>query len=84
MKISVKLIENENEIIANCPELDINCYGSSKKEAVRRIKSVIHFYIESARELGLDVENLKEIAVEGDRKVNLEEATFSSSTDIIN
>lgn len=65
MKISVKFIQNENEIIANCPELDINCYAFSKDEAIRRIKNVITFYIESAKELGLEVETLKEISIEG-------------------
>ncbi|HQN74784.1 MAG TPA: hypothetical protein P5346_00015 [Spirochaetota bacterium] len=68
MKISVKLIQNENEIIANCPELDINCYGSDKDEAIRRIGSVINFYINSAKELGLDVENLNEITIDGEKK----------------
>lgn len=65
MKISVKLIQQENEIIANCPELDINCYGSDKNEAIRRIKSVISFYVESAKQMGLDVENLREINIDG-------------------
>ncbi|HOO72213.1 MAG TPA: hypothetical protein PK926_10665 [Spirochaetota bacterium] len=68
MKISIKLIENNNEIIANCPELDINCYGSNKDEAIRRIGSVINFYINSAKELGLDVENLSEIVIDGEKK----------------
>lgn len=65
MKISIKLIENNDEIIANCPELDINCYAFSRDEAVRRIKSVISFYVESAKELGFDVESLEHISVEG-------------------
>jgi hypothetical protein len=65
MKISVNLIENGTEIIANCPELDINCYANTKDEAVRRIKNVITFYMESARELGLDVQNLSELTIEG-------------------
>jgi phosphotransferase system HPr-like phosphotransfer protein len=68
MKISVKLIQSNDEIIANCPELDINCYGSDRNEAIRRIGSVIHFYINSAKELGLDVENLREIEIDGEKK----------------
>ncbi len=66
MKLSIKLIQNHEEIIANCPELDINCYGSDKDEAIRRIKNVINFYVDSAKELGLDVESLTEISVEGE------------------
>ena len=66
MRINIKLTEKENEFIANCPELDINCYGTNRKEAVRRIQQVIEFYVQSARELGLDVENFNEVAVDGD------------------
>ncbi len=66
MKISIRLIENNNEIIANCPELDINCYAADKNEALRRIRDVIHFYVDSARELGLSVETLQELSIEGE------------------
>ncbi len=68
MKITIRLLNNEKEVIANCPELDINCYGANRDEAIRRIKNVIQFYIESARELGLDVENLYQISIEGEQK----------------
>ena len=66
MKITVNLIKMDDEFIANCPELDINCYGSNKSEALKRIQSVIYFYIDSAKELGLDVENLQEILIDGE------------------
>ena len=55
MKLSAELIKSEKEFVARCPELDINCYGSNKNEAIRRLKSVIQFYIDSAKELGLEV-----------------------------
>jgi hypothetical protein len=67
MKLSIKIIQNHDEIIANCPELDINCYGSDKNEAIRRIKKVISFYVDSAKELGLEVEPLTDISVEGEK-----------------
>ncbi len=79
MKITIKLIEADNEIIATCPELDINCYGSDKEEAARRIQSVIHFYVDSARSLGLDVEQLNEISVEGEIG-RLDDTAFISVT----
>ncbi|MBN1533917.1 MAG: hypothetical protein JXA20_14705 [Spirochaetes bacterium] len=66
MKLSVKLIQQKDEIIANCPELDINCYGSNRDEAIRRIKNVIHFYIDAAKELGLNVERLYELSIDGE------------------
>ncbi len=60
MDISITLIEDGKEYIANCPELDINCYGSSEEEATRRIKEVINFYIDSAKEFGVKISPLKE------------------------
>lgn len=69
MNISIKLINNGGEFIANCPELDINCYGSDRNEAVRRLKDVINFYINSAKELGIDINPLKEISLEGCEKI---------------
>ena len=65
MNISIKLIENGLEYIANCPELDINCDGSDREEALRRIKAVINFYLNSAKELGISVNPSKDILIEG-------------------
>jgi phosphosulfolactate synthase (CoM biosynthesis protein A) len=84
MKISVKLIEHENEFIANCPELDINCYGGNRNDAIRRIQSVINFYIESAKELGLDVENLSEIMIEGEWNREFESGKNHMASESIN
>jgi hypothetical protein len=66
MKLSIKILQSHDEIIANCPELDINCYGSDRDEAVRRIRKVIDFYVDSAKELGLDVDSFSDISVEGE------------------
>jgi hypothetical protein len=84
MKLSIKLINNHDEIIANCPELDISCYGSDRNEAIRRIKKVINFYMESARELGLEVENLTEISIDGENKQTLNDKFITSCTNTIN
>jgi predicted RNase H-like HicB family nuclease len=67
VKIFIKVIELDNEFIANCPELDVNCYGKTRNEAVRRLVSVLRFYIDSAHEMGLDVERLDTVLVEGDK-----------------
>lgn len=83
MNISIKLINTGTEFIANCPELDINCYGSDKDEAMQRIRKVIVFYIESAKELGLDINPLRDISIEGFE--NVYTADFHSlSKDTIN
>jgi predicted RNase H-like HicB family nuclease len=65
MNISIKLIDNGSEYIANCPELDINCYGSNRDDALRRIKAVINFYLNSAKELGISINSFKDISLDG-------------------
>ncbi len=66
MKIHVKIIESGKEIIANCPELDVNCYGNTRDEAVRRLVNVLQFYVDAAQELGLDVEQLETVLLDGE------------------
>ena len=65
MKLSITLMQIENEFIASCPELEINCYGCDRVDAIRRIKNVLQFYITSAQELGFDVESLETMVIEG-------------------
>ena len=65
MKLSIKLIENNNEFIATCPELDISCYATNKHEAIKRIQNILFFYMQSAQELGFSVENFETIDVDG-------------------
>jgi hypothetical protein len=84
MKLSIKIIQNNDEIIANCPELDINCYGSDKHEAISRIKKVITFYVDSAKELGLDVEPLNEITIDGEFNQPLHDKSDSVRPHTIN
>ncbi len=83
MNISIKLIDNGSEYIANCPELDINCYGSDKNEALRRIRAVISFYINSAKELGITINPLKDISFEG-VEVNLLTSQTLQNNNLIN
>ncbi|MFA5518282.1 MAG: hypothetical protein WDA74_03420 [Spirochaetota bacterium] len=82
MNISINLINTGTEFIANCPELDINCYGSDKEEAMQRIRKVIAFYIESAKELGLDINlnPLKETSIKGFENVYTYFHNFSKDT----
>lgn len=84
MKLSIKIIQSHDEIIANCPELDINCYGSDRDEAVRRIRKVIDFYVDSAKELGLDVESLSEISVDGEMNYSLDDRCTCAHPESIN
>ncbi len=73
MKLSIKLVELDTEFIANCPELDVNCYGSDRDEAIRRLKNVLQFYIDSAQELGLEVEQFEGFYINGEsREDNLQ------------
>ena len=84
MKISIKLIELDNEYIANCPELDINCYAHSRDEAIKRIVNVLKFYIDSAKELGLQIESFDLLSIEGiiSDKIVLNDLYYISSDSI--
>ena len=84
MKISVKLVEKNNEFIATCPELDINCYAGNEDEAIRRMQDVINFYIESAQKFGLDVESMTELTVNGKKRKELPPAKFHVISETIN
>ena len=80
MKLSAELIKSEKEYIARCPELDINCYGNDGNEAIRRLKNVIQFYINSAKELGLPVEGLVNISINGESaKETIADPQYSNS-----
>ena len=84
MKISVKLVEKNNEFIATCPELDINCYAGNKNEAIRRMQNVINFYIESAQEFGLDVESMTELIIDGKKQKELSPVKLHAISETIN
>ncbi len=84
MKLSIKLVEMEKEYIANCPELDVNCYGSNREEAIRRLKNVLQFYFDSAQEFGLDVESFESISVDGDMNHTLVSSDNISPSKAIN
>ncbi|MCX7679737.1 MAG: hypothetical protein N2316_11040 [Spirochaetes bacterium] len=71
MKIHVRFIATEKEIIANCPELDVNCYGTSKDEAMRRFFNVLQFYFDAAQDLGLEIEQLESILIDDENRVDL-------------
>lgn len=76
MKLSVKLVPQDKEFIATCPELDISCYGADRGEAIRRIHNVLFFYIQSAKELGLEIESFDSISIEGEQKPIEEEESL--------
>ncbi|MEK8022701.1 MAG: hypothetical protein AAB229_02730 [Candidatus Hydrogenedentota bacterium] len=44
--------------VASCPELDIFSYGRTLESAVDRLKRVVSFYLESADEMGVSLEDL--------------------------
>jgi hypothetical protein len=71
MKLSVQVIELDRECIANCPELEINCYGADRDDAIRRIQNVLQFYISSAQELGFDVESFDSMEIDGGGKCEI-------------
>ena len=65
MDISIKIIDCGSECIATCVEFDLNCYGKNKEEAMQRIKHVIIFYINSAKDIGINIEPVLKISMDG-------------------
>ena len=51
MYFTIEISQIQNSFIARCAELDISGYGSSKDEAVERLKRIINFYVQSADEM---------------------------------
>jgi hypothetical protein len=82
VKITVKIFQAGQEYIANCSELDINCYGPSKNSAIQRLVRVLQFYIDAAKEFGLEVERLDSITVDGEQYIDFshDETALHKST----
>ena len=51
MMLSIEIYKKSENFMAYCPELDITSYANSSKQAVKRLKEVIRFYIQSADEI---------------------------------
>lgn len=59
MYFSVEVFRKDlDTFVASCPEFDIYSYGSSVEMAVERLKKVVGFYLESAQEMGVTLEEL--------------------------
>ena len=83
MKLSITLMQLEDEYIASCPELEINCYGSDRSDAIRRIKNVLQFYIASAQELGFEVESLDTMVIDGGNTLPFRDHAMPSAPESI-
>lgn len=59
MEFMVEVFRDRNNgYIASCPKLDIYSYGNTVDKAVSRLEKIVNFYIESAKELGVTLEEL--------------------------
>ncbi len=59
MYFSIDVYRKDTEtFVASCPELDIFSYGPTLEVAVNRLKKIVHFYMESADEMGMSLEEL--------------------------
>ena len=59
MHYSVEVFLNkDNKYIATSPELNVFSYGETADKAVDRLDKIINFYMESADELGVSIEEL--------------------------
>ncbi|MBU2599521.1 hypothetical protein KJ849_02955 [bacterium] len=61
MELVIEVFKKEEErdaYIASCPKLDVYGCGKSIEEAIYRLKKILNFYVESADELGISLEEL--------------------------
>ena len=59
MYYSVEVFLNkDNKYIATSPELNVFSYGETANSAVERLDKIVKFYMESAEELGVTLEEL--------------------------
>lgn len=59
MYYSVEVYRKDPDtFVAFCSELDVYSYGPSIEFAVERLKRIVNFYLESAEEMGLTLEEL--------------------------
>ncbi len=86
MEFRIKITQSDNKFIATCPELDANCFASTREDVIRRIKEVIKFYISSAKEMGFDVDSAENMTIAGEDIVldNEEKSFLDSLPQIIN
>lgn len=56
MEVQIELDQEKDVFRASCPSLDIHCFGLSQGQALVRLKLVMQFYMETARERGLEID----------------------------
>lgn len=50
MFLTIEVVKRRVDFLAKCKELDVYSYGDTSELAVKRLKKVIKFYIQSAGE----------------------------------
>ncbi|MEW6680385.1 MAG: type II toxin-antitoxin system HicB family antitoxin [bacterium] len=59
MKFPIELFKkNDTTYIASCPTLDLVTQGPTLERAILRLQEIINFYLQSADELGITIEDL--------------------------
>ncbi|MFH1563862.1 MAG: type II toxin-antitoxin system HicB family antitoxin [Nitrospirota bacterium] len=66
MKIGLLQVfkDKEQSYIASYPELQIYSYGKTIQEAMLRLKEIIKFYVQSAKEFDMSIEEICGISCE--------------------
>lgn len=58
MEYKIEIFKDKEKFIASCPQLNVFSYGKTKEKAIFRLEKIVSFYIESAQELGISMEEL--------------------------
>ncbi|MBI4777942.1 type II toxin-antitoxin system HicB family antitoxin [Candidatus Desantisbacteria bacterium] len=58
MKLPIEIFkEGDASYIVSCPRLEIYSYGKTVNTAIQRMKEIVKFYVESADQLGVSLED---------------------------
>ncbi|HAV42533.1 TPA: hypothetical protein DCX15_00750 [bacterium] len=60
MELAIEVFRDggNNNYIASCPRLEIYTYGHTVNTAISRLEKVVNFYMESAKEMGVTLEEV--------------------------
>ena len=56
--------EGDTSYIVSCPRLEIYSYGKTVDKAIHRMKEIVKYYVESAEQLNISLENACGVSAE--------------------
>ena len=71
MTLTIEIFKEDLKYVAKCKELDIYSYGQTSDVAVKRLRKVISFYVQSVGEyMGEDSKEIKTLEIVKNEYIN--------------